>query len=202
MAQIITIAQAFTQWKDGAGMGSPFDIFGKDDLPALAESWNNYTDGLCKDGQLTDLQYHYCPAWDDEMPGDSWGEEGAFLLEAMGVQFDFASVIERPDGLMTDSATHWRYNIKRGDRVISGYYSMGAAHTGEPDNADVFNCLLSDTSDWMDDGFEDWAEMLGYDPDSRKAEKIYNGCKQTKTDLERMFTSSELADLREVFAEF
>lgn len=201
MAQIITIAQAFAQWKDGSGMGSPFEIHGKDDYPALSESWNDYTDGLCKDGQLNDLQYHHCPAWDDEMPGDTVGEDGAFLLESMGVQFDFASVIALPDGCMADSTYHWRYNIKRGGQVMSGYYSTGAAHTGEPENADVFNYLLLG-SDGVDELFETWADNLGYDADSRQAENIYNACKQTLIDLERMFTSSELADLREVFENF
>tara|TARA_R110002020_G_scaffold288620_2_gene504053 strand:- start:510 stop:737 length:228 start_codon:yes stop_codon:yes gene_type:complete len=27
------------------------------DLPLRRESWNNYTDGLCKDGMISDWQY-------------------------------------------------------------------------------------------------------------------------------------------------
>lgn len=29
-----------------------------DDKPALWEAWNIYTDGLCKDGEITDKQYN------------------------------------------------------------------------------------------------------------------------------------------------
>jgi len=31
--------------------------YGKNDLPAKREAWNNYTDGLCKNGQITIKQY-------------------------------------------------------------------------------------------------------------------------------------------------
>lgn len=40
----------------------------RDDGPAMAESWNDYTDSICKDGDFTAKQYHFCPAWDDTMP--------------------------------------------------------------------------------------------------------------------------------------
>jgi len=33
-------------------------VFRKDDKPALRESWNNFTDSLCKDGMITDHQYN------------------------------------------------------------------------------------------------------------------------------------------------
>ena len=35
--------------------------YGADDTPAMSESFNNWTDSLCKDGELHGLQYHhYC----------------------------------------------------------------------------------------------------------------------------------------------
>ena len=30
---------------------------GKPDYPARCETWNNWTDSLCKDGQISDWQY-------------------------------------------------------------------------------------------------------------------------------------------------
>jgi hypothetical protein len=33
-------------------------VFRKDDKPALRESWNNFTDSLCKDGMITEHQYN------------------------------------------------------------------------------------------------------------------------------------------------
>ena len=31
--------------------------FSKSDVTAKREAWNNYTDGLCKDGMITEHQY-------------------------------------------------------------------------------------------------------------------------------------------------
>lgn len=44
-----------------------------------------------------------------------------------------------------------------------------------PDLDSVLDCIVSD-SDCLDYGFDDWCDNLGYDSDSRKAEKIYNNC--------------------------
>lgn len=30
----------------------------KNDKPAKSQAWNDYTDSLCKDGQITSKQYH------------------------------------------------------------------------------------------------------------------------------------------------
>jgi len=31
--------------------------YGKDDKPAICEAWNDYTDMLCKEGQISSKQY-------------------------------------------------------------------------------------------------------------------------------------------------
>jgi hypothetical protein len=31
--------------------------YGKDDKPAIREAWNNFTDMLCKEGQISSTQY-------------------------------------------------------------------------------------------------------------------------------------------------
>ncbi len=55
-------------------------------------------------------------------------------------------------------------------------FSMGFGHNGaQPDVADVLDCLLSD-SDALERDFEEWASDLGYDPDSRTAERTYKAC--------------------------
>jgi hypothetical protein len=52
------------------------------------------------------------------------------------------------------------------------YYSMGPAHTEGPTLSGVLECLHSDFGmNPMSCEFEEWAEDLGYDTDSRKAEK-------------------------------
>lgn len=197
---MISIKQAFETWKSEI---KPAVIaqYGADDEPALSEAWNDYTDGLCKDGELTDLQYHYCPAWDDDIPDD----DKEFLLEKMGVSFASLRINERPDGLMPDmpaGSSHWRILIRRDGKDMTIYYSMGAAHTGTPDDLDVFNSLLMDTADIDGANFEDWAENLGFDPDSRKAERTFKACQETLLNLRTLFNESELSDMRELFADY
>lgn len=197
----MTYEQAFDGWKADI-MPEVIKQYGSDDYPALSESWNDYTDGLCKDGKFNDLQYHYCPAWDDEMPDD----DRAFILDAMGVKFSAVHVISRPDGLMDDmpaGSTHWRVMIQRSGAELVTHYSMGPAHTDAPELPGVLWSLLMDTDGLeYSDTFEEWASNLGYDEDSRKAEKIYKACQETQSRLALLFESSELSDLRELFEDF
>jgi hypothetical protein len=59
---------------------------------------------------------------------------------------------------------------------------MGAALTEEPTSYDVLYSLLLDASTIEEaNDFEEWANGLGYDSDSPKAEKLYQTVqKQTK----------------------
>lgn len=80
--------------------------------------------------------------------------------------------------------THWKVTLRaRIDgkaRRMTVPFSMGMAHHGEPDPIDVLDCLVSDASGAYQD-FETWASDLGFDPDSRKAERTYRTVvRQTK----------------------
>ncbi len=71
-----------------------------------------------------------------------------------------------------------------------------------PNEADVMYSLLLD-SDVLDcPSFEDWAESIGYDTDSRKAEKIYNDCLKIALKLRIMLGDEKLAALREAFQDY
>lgn len=198
----ISLSQAFAQWQELAA-----DI-PSDDVPMLAESWNNYTDTLAKDGQLTALQYHYAPSHDEPMPGngsayDALADDRAFILDAMGVTIRCKPIDSRPDrGNETSewdaAASHWRITIRRGRRSFSIYFSQGSAHTGEPDLQDVFHAVLLD-ADSADNDFESWADNFGFDPDSRRAYAAWKACKRTAAKLDRLFSGSELEDLRQLF---
>lgn len=60
---------------------------------------------------------------------------------------------------------------------MTAHFSMGYGHHGaEPTAADVLDCLASDSSSVDQSDFETWCGDLGYDPDSRKAEKTYKAC--------------------------
>ncbi len=72
-------------------------------------------------------------------------------------------------------------------------FSMGYGHNGaEPDVAGVLDCLLSD-SDALDRDFEEWASDLGYDPDSRTAERTYKACLKSGEKL-KVFLGDGLFD--------
>jgi len=102
---------------------------------------------------------------------------------------------------MTDSRDmdHWKVRLTR--RGSGGwhsrmtiYFSMGYGHNGnEPDVESVLSCLASDSSA-LDQDFENWASDLGYDPDSRKALRIFETCKRQAIRLEK-FLAQELFDL-------
>lgn len=195
-----TYEQAFANWSADI---KPLVIeqYSADDEPAMAESWNEYTDSLCKEGEFTDLQYHHCPAWDDSMP-DS---DQAFILECLGVVMSSIKISSRPDGLDSNfdpAGTHWKVLIKRNKAEFETYYSMGSAHTLPPDVEDVFYSLLSDVQGVDGETFEDWADNLGMDSDSRKAEKMFKACQDTALRLGLLFTPKELEQLHELYQDF
>ena len=76
-------------------------------------------------------------------------------------------------------ANHYWVTLKRREngkrRQMSLYYSQGLGIKDEPRVGDVLNCLAQDSAG-IEESFEDWAENLGYDPDSRRAEHTYKVC--------------------------
>lgn len=55
-------------------------------------------------------------------------------------------------------------------------YRMGTGLKGSPKPAEVLACVCRDYYDTKGVSFEDWASNLGYELDSRKAEKVFNTC--------------------------
>lgn len=204
MTTLISLSQAFAQWQE---LSEGID---KDDGPALAESWNDYTDSLAKDGELCALQYHYAPAYDEEMPGtgsqyDELSDDREFILTAMGVSI---TSTRRP-GLRREGwdakASHWKVTfIRAGKGDFSVTYSMGSAHTGLPELCDVVNSLLLDAS-LGENSFADFCSELGMETETReqlrKAHESHDACMRTNDQLRALFTKNELEDLRELFAD-
>lgn len=127
----ISLSQAFAHWQELAA-----DL-PKNDGPMLAESWNNYTDMLCKDGQLCDLQYQYAPAYDESMPGngsrwDALSDDREFILSAMGVTMTatFVPFSQSRNKAEKNPSLNWRVTIKLRDRVVIADvdYMQGCAH--------------------------------------------------------------------------
>jgi hypothetical protein len=171
-----------------------------DDEIMLREEWNNYTDMLCKEGDMTDLQYHHCPAYDENC--DMNDEETLdFILESMGFTFSHGPLrSKRSDDNMSDMPRHFLCCISRNSRSHEFWFSQGAGHTESPTLTDTLSCLIMDASN-ADESFESWCEEYGYDDDSRKAERIYNAVKETRAALFTLMSKSEMDDLQEHFSE-
>lgn len=114
----------------------------------------------------------------------------------------------------SDQMDHWKLVLSRQyegtaiyhDRVtalpatrkytarMTTYFSMGYGHNGtEPKPADVLDCLASDANTIEWGGFIEWCDELGYDYDSRKAEKTYKTIQHQTARLKK-FLGGELYD--------
>ena len=69
-------------------------------------------------------------------------------------------------------ARHYVVTLKRQRRQMAVPFSCGLGIESEPTAADVLDCLLSDYYT-ADNTFDDWCAELGFDPDSRKAERTF-----------------------------
>jgi len=99
----------------------------------------------------------------------------------------------RPDGLNDTwhkTAKHYLCTIRRegfgprGPLVIC--YSMGSGHKHGPRLRDVLNSLAADADVLNYSEFETWAADLGYDADSRRAEAIYDKCREQSQALRKL----------------
>lgn len=71
---------------------------------------------------------------------------------------------------------HWKVKITSGRKQYTVTFSKGFGHNGRPPElSEVLDCLASDAATIENARtFEEWAGELGYDADSRSAEKTYN----------------------------
>jgi hypothetical protein len=93
---------------------------------------------------------------------------------------------------MPAGSSHWKCLIRCGKRQMTVFFSMGPAHSREPELADVLDCLASDAASIENaPNFEDWASELGYDTDSRKAEKTFKVCQKQAEKLRQLLYTDE-----------
>lgn len=87
-------------------------------------------------------------------------------------------------GEIAEDAEKWRhraYRVKiitsaKGDKGATFDWRAGLGIKGMPNPAEVLACVCDDYQSANAESFEDWASNLGYDADSRKAEKIWRDC--------------------------
>lgn len=104
-------------------------------------------------------------------------------------------------GMSVDVAEGIKYECERG-RAASGNAKKVRINAAiEPDICDVFYGLVSDVE--ADDvSFKEWCGNLGYDPDSRSAERIYNECAANGKALRRAVGADGLQKLRDAFQDY
>ena len=109
--------------------------------------------------------------------------------------------LTRTDYTEADYADEWKktsnkykaritYNKK--SMTISFY--TGSGWKKDPVLEDILGSILQDTT-YLDYGFEDFANEMGYDPDSRKAEKIYKEIQKQAKKINRIFSKEEQEEL-------
>jgi hypothetical protein len=70
-----------------------------------------------------------------------------------------------------------------------------------PSAADILYCIvLDDTCEHS--SFEDWASDMGYDTDSRKAEQIYNQCREQSRDARRILGRELMTEAAELLKDY
>ncbi len=96
-----------------------------------------------------------------------------------------------PSDTWSKDAFHYAVTISKGRSGMDFNYSMGSAHVDEagrpkyPELPEVLDCLASDYAGYKNSSsFEGWASDHGYDPDSRKAESIYQLVMEKALELE------------------
>jgi hypothetical protein len=114
-----------------------------------------------------------------------------------------------PSGLSSEEAgflVAWRRktfaNFKNKQLQTEIACKLAKAQKVVPKADDVIYSLLYD-SDAIDyPTFEDWADCMGYDKDSRKAESIYRACLEIGLKMRAALGDKGLADLREQFQDY
>ena len=102
---------------------------------------------------------------------------------------------------------HWAAAFGKGAAVEAFDYFMGAAHVDEagapaaPCACEVLYCLVHD-AEALGMTFEEWANELGCDEDSRSAARTYNACREEGEKLARVFTSVEIEAIRVLTEEY
>lgn len=113
----------------------------------------------------------------------------------------------------SNNAAYYNYlkqcveNGKYSKNAIShkAFHSLGQWATvpiPAPKLEDVLYSLAMDCDVFNYSCFEEWAENLGYETDSRQAEKIYHACLENALKMRSMLGNDNLEKLQELFQDY
>lgn len=92
------------------------------------------------------------------------------------------------------TANKYKAKIIYNKKSMTTVYYTGSGWKKDPVLEDILGSILQDTT-YLDYGFEDFANEMGYDPDSRKAEKIYKEIQKQAKKINRIFSKEEQEEL-------
>lgn len=119
------------------------------------------------------------------------------FIDRHGIRID-SSRLDRNPHMEDFQGDHWRVTLRCGRRQMTLPFSKGYGHEGrEPETAEVLDCMASDASG-ADQGFEDWASDLGYNTDSRKAERTYKAVQSQTVKLRKLLGDRDFTALLEM----
>ena len=177
-----------------------------EDTVALSEEWNNYTDGLFNDGQLSDLLYRLCPAVGDVWPSD---DDMAVVANAIGLTMDAKSIACRSDGEQRpDGTRHFLVTLTIANRTMAFPYSTGSGLKGDPTLGDVLGSVLFDIAAVEglavdnESDLSQWCDEFGFDANSRQTRRTYRSCIDEREEFVTLMGNaigeSEFGDLQAI----
>jgi len=119
------------------------------------------------------------------------------FIASNGITMTTTRIHKRTDNASEwgNAARHWECTLTREDRTMRVEFIQGSAHTVSPAVDDVLDSLTMDVSCVIDSTFEQFCAELGYDNDSRKAERVYFACRDTARKLREFLPSGALDTL-------
>lgn len=138
-------------------------------------------------------------AGQDKLPLEIFAEKSGIEFE-----FEFLDEVREQHDRFFVMVKHYKLTLSLphaneifGKRTMELDYHQGEGIKEDPTLVVALNCIALDCNT-LEEKFEDWAIEVGYDPDSRKAEKIYNQCKQERKDFIRIAGQHMFDQLLEV----
>jgi len=106
------------------------------------------------------------------------------------------SVSSNPN--MTDmpvGSKHYKCVLRCKRKQMTVFFSMGSGLRREPTTKDLLDCMASDCAGLLYGSFEEWADDLGFDPNSQKALKTYQAMDKQAKRLENLLEPDMFKEL-------
>ncbi len=92
------------------------------------------------------------------------------------------------------TANKYKARITYNKKSMTTKFYTGRGWERNPELEDILGSILQDTI-YLDYGFDDFANEMGYDTDSRKAKKIYKEIQEQSKKINRIFSKEEQEEL-------